>query len=748
MLPLTRLVPWLAALAAALVSAQAAADPPARVGRLSLIEGPVTFRIDREDPGSPAAANWPISSGAILDTDRGGRAEVWVGSTAYRLAGDSQIEFATVDDRMVSVNHTIGSLAVAIRHGDQADELEVRTPEAQIRFAGPGHFRIDTGEDGTLVTADDGTARVYGSDRTLDATPGNSVEVRDDGSVAVVDAPPEDAFDDWVASRDAASYARTARRYVSPAMTGYSDLDAYGSWGVVADYGTIWYPTVVPAGWAPYRYGRWAWIDPWGWTWIDAAPWGFAPFHYGRWLYLHGRWGWIPGTYVAHPVYAPAMVAWIGDPGWSLTVSVGSTPAVGWFPLAPREVYVPAYRVSTTYIRQVNVTHVTVRDPAAVARKTHPYRYREHSQAVTVVRPDALREGRPITRAAVLRHHREDVAKAPVSARAPADKWLAPSRTALHPGREGGGFRPDTHVAPRDRLKEGERDDLRRRESGTRQFPAVPARPEPDDRRERTREAPPPRDADSPLRIAPRRQESERPPAAEPPRRPQEEREHRLPGTIAPRESQPAAPIERQRERADRPGRPFPESVRPTPPTKRPEAGPPPRPAVAPPTREQRQQGARPEVREAPRHREERRENRSPAMAPLRDAQPAAPIERQRERADRPGRPFPESVRPAPPLMRPEAGPPTRPAVAPPARERRQEGPRPDLREPFSRSPEAARPGARPPQAREMRRVEKQAPAVRQQGTPDERKVRPQEERRRERDARHPGDPQPAPHRG
>lgn len=655
--PLTRLIRWFAALATALVSAlaaslgsaQAAADPPARVGRLSLIEGAVTFRIDRQDPGSPAAANWPISSGAILDTDRRARAEVWVGSTAYRLGGDSRVEFATVDDRRVSLEHAFGSLAVAIRHQDQADDLEVRTPEALIRFAGPGRFRIDTGEGGTLVTADAGTARVFGPERALDATPGNSVEVSIDDGEAVVDAPPEDAFDDWVARRDAASYARTTRRYVSPAMTGYTDLDAYGSWGVVADYGTIWYPTAVPVGWAPYRYGRWAWIDPWGWTWIDAAPWGFAPFHYGRWLYIDGRWGWLPGTYVAYPVYAPALVAWIGEPGWSLSVSVGSTPAVGWFPLAPREVYVPAYRVSTTYIRQVNVTHVTVSNPAVLARKTHAYRYRERPQAVTVVRADAVREGRPITRAAVLRHHREDVARASVSARAPADKWLSPSGSALRPGHEGG-FRAGTHAAPPDRFKGRERDDVRHQETETRQPPAAPARPEPD-RHRRAQDAPP-RDAASPSLIAPRRQETERPPAAEPPRRQQEHRAGRLPETHAPRQSQPAAPVERHRER---------------------------------------------EVR--------------------------------------PGRPFPEAVRPEPPLKRPAAVPLPRPSVVPPTRERRQEGPRPGMREPPSRHPASIRPDTRPPQVREMRREQQQAPAVRAHGLPDERKGRPDQERRRERDA-------------
>ncbi|MDP3635803.1 MAG: hypothetical protein Q8R51_00285, partial [Azonexus sp.] len=74
----------------------ALADPPGRVGRLAHIENEVNFRVDRsphEEPlggnteRSAASVNWPISSGAILDTDWRGRAEVWIGSTAYRIAG-------------------------------------------------------------------------------------------------------------------------------------------------------------------------------------------------------------------------------------------------------------------------------------------------------------------------------------------------------------------------------------------------------------------------------------------------------------------------------------------------------------------------------------------------------------------------------------------------------------------------------------------------------------------------------------
>ena len=98
---------------------------------------------------------------------------------------------------------------------------------------------------------------------------------------------------------------------------------------------------------------RWVWVRPWGWTWVDEAPWGFAPFHYGRWVHWGGRWGWWPGAYVARPVFAPALVAWVGSSNWGVSVNVGG-PAIGWVPLAPREVYVPWYRTTPRYVDRVN----------------------------------------------------------------------------------------------------------------------------------------------------------------------------------------------------------------------------------------------------------------------------------------------------------------------------------------------------------------------------------------------------------
>jgi len=114
-------------------------------------------------------------------------------------------------------------------------------------------------------------------------------------------------------------------------------------------------------GWAPYRFGHWVWIMPWGWTWVDEEPWGFAPFHYGRWAFWGARWVWVPGPIGPRPCYAPALVAWVGGgPGFSFSVSFGGGGGVAWFPLGPREVFVPSYHVTNVYVTRVNITNTVV----------------------------------------------------------------------------------------------------------------------------------------------------------------------------------------------------------------------------------------------------------------------------------------------------------------------------------------------------------------------------------------------------
>jgi len=419
----------------ALLPAMVMADPPARVGRLSYMENGVNLAVEPDVQGEPATLNWPISSGAVLDTERRGKAEVWVGSTAYRLAGDSRAEFVIVDDRQVTLQLSQGTLAVSIFDREQADDVTIHTPDGSIRFSAPGRYRIDVFGDHSELSAQAGQASIDNRGRLTPVGAGQRGSFGG-GRTRVERNDEQDAFDNWVAERENISMASATRQNVSPYMTGYQDLDSYGDWRPAPEYGNVWYPRGVGDDWAPYRFGRWAWVAPWGWTWIDQAPWGFAPFHYGRWVLIHGRWAWVPGRRVARPVYAPALVGWIGNPGWSVGFRFGSAPAVGWFPLAPREVYVPAYRHNADYVRQLNVTHV--HDAGSIDRAlrsgpTGQFAHRGSPQAVTVVPANLMREGRTITAREFRRSERNELGSAPLPTSAPSADWLAPAANARRP---------------------------------------------------------------------------------------------------------------------------------------------------------------------------------------------------------------------------------------------------------------------------------------------------------------------------
>ena len=175
----------------------------------------------------------------------------------------------------------------------------------------------------------------------------------------ISDAPRKDGFDDWCQVRDKREDNSVSAKYVAPGVVGAGDLDEYGAWRQTPEYGPVWVPTAVTPGCAPYSSGQWIWQNPWGWTWVDDAPWGFAPFHYGRWVSFGGYWGWAPGPYYARPYYAPALVAWFGGPGFGIGFGFGG--GFGWCPLGWGEPFFPWYHGSRGYFRNVNIsnTHIT-----------------------------------------------------------------------------------------------------------------------------------------------------------------------------------------------------------------------------------------------------------------------------------------------------------------------------------------------------------------------------------------------------
>ena len=341
-----------------------AADPPGRVARLSDVSGQVWIYSPDDNEWQTVGSNRPLTTGDRIATDNGARAEVRLGTTTLRLDSATELEFSQVDDSAFHVVLHGGSVAARLRTPQALGEFVLQTDEGRFRVQTVGRFRFDRFDQTSDLSVNAGQAVFEGRNSALPLTTGQHAQFWVDASGAAQYSLVElnrDAFAAWNDDRDHAEDRPVAAvRYVSPEMTGADDLDRYGQWEQTPDYGPLWIPRGVAADWAPYSAGHWAWVRPWGWTWVDDAPWGFAPFHYGRWVYHRAAWCWAPGTYVARPVYAPALVAWIGGARAGVSISIGGGgPPVGWFPLGPHEVYVPSYRTSPGYVRNVNITHVT-----------------------------------------------------------------------------------------------------------------------------------------------------------------------------------------------------------------------------------------------------------------------------------------------------------------------------------------------------------------------------------------------------
>lgn len=349
------------------VAVRADNDPPSRVARLNFLMGSVSFRPEGVDEWAAARLNFPMRDGDYLWTDDDGRAELHVGATALRMARDTSFSILRLDDRLVQARVTRGSLELRIPSLYDRENFEIDTPSGAVVFDRVGTYRVDVDpdRDQTVVTVRRGLANVSASGQSVDVRAGESIFLTGGGqpSYDIVAADQPGEFEEWCASRDLREdRAVNAARYVGRDMIGYEDLDENGTWRTDVNYGTVWVPR-VSVGWAPYHNGHWAWVEPWGWTWIDDAPWGFAPFHYGRWAMVGGGWVWVPRgpgiTVIARPVYAPALVAFVGGNHFSASFSSGGTGITAWFPLGPREVYVPSYHCSPTYVQNVNIVHVS-----------------------------------------------------------------------------------------------------------------------------------------------------------------------------------------------------------------------------------------------------------------------------------------------------------------------------------------------------------------------------------------------------
>jgi hypothetical protein len=351
---------------------QTGADPSTIAGRLSDISGTVSYHAAGADQWSPATQNFPVASGNAYWTEPQASATIEIGDDEVVMDGGTELDVTTLDQNSFTASLPQGAIFLGLRDLPDGQALNVTTPRGAVQITQPGQYEIVAGDTNnpTSVTVVTGAAHVTatGVDLNVTANMTGAITGSDtfQGGVAAAQqdqflqaqiarfAPPPQAAPPAVAQQV---------RY----MTGGQQLAQYGSWSQTQQYGQLWYPNNVSADWAPYQDGRWSYVAPWGWTWVDAEPWGFAPFHYGRWINDGGRWGWMaaaPGIEYGggYPVYAPALVSFVGVGGDLLAGAafgfgvglLGGGGGVGWFPLGYREPFVPWYHVSDGYFRNVN----------------------------------------------------------------------------------------------------------------------------------------------------------------------------------------------------------------------------------------------------------------------------------------------------------------------------------------------------------------------------------------------------------
>jgi hypothetical protein len=438
-------------------------DPPGRVARLNYTAGAVTTEPAGATDWSYAQINRPLTSGDQLWNDQNARSELHIGSTAVRLGPSTSLDLLNLDDNSAQLKVAQGTLSARVRELAPGTSYEIDTPNLALSLDGPGDYRVDVAPDGssTTVTVRSGGATVYGDSGQVPVAAGQQIRFGGTNLQQAADngAPGLDGFDQWAASRDAAEDRSVSARYVSRDIPGYQDLDANGTWQSTPQYGEVWVPRGTPAGWAPYHDGHWVWQAPWGWTWVDDAPWGFAPYHYGRWAQVDDTWAWVPGPVAVSepPVYAPALVAFVGGGGggvnWGVDLAIGGAVAAGvaWFPLGPGEPWHPHWgnhdhwspgyynRVNRTtivnnYNRNVNVTNI---------HNTY-INYRAPG-GVSAVPATAFVHGQPVGRFAQKVDPRQ-WRNAQIN---PGGPGIAPVRESFGPGLRNANYRPPAAVMTR-----------------------------------------------------------------------------------------------------------------------------------------------------------------------------------------------------------------------------------------------------------------------------------------------------------
>jgi len=352
--------------------------------RIQRVDGEVAFsnglpNTDATDANTQwiaATANQPFSEGDRIYTRDNSRASLaFSGRNFARLDPNTSLDVVSLNDRRTQLALRDGSAMFDVGYLQPNELFEVGTPNGAVNFDQPGLYNVGFNNNGgVIVSVLSGLARVVGLGGTSQINKGEMLTLLSQtaGEVALSRLNGQDAgyqVDDYYRYQYPNSYdgrynnydaylndpnyydpyrTNASYQYASSSIPGLNDLDYYGDWQNVDNYGYAWRPR-VDSGWVPYQQGYWTNNYPYGPTWVSSEPWGYAPYHYGRWANMGNQWYWIPDGVNTNPTYAPALVAFI---------PLNDANQIGWVPLGPGDSYAPRYyddNWQPRYLSQTNV---------------------------------------------------------------------------------------------------------------------------------------------------------------------------------------------------------------------------------------------------------------------------------------------------------------------------------------------------------------------------------------------------------
>ena len=86
-----------------------AGDPPSIVGRLSLVEGTVSFHAADQSEWAPATLNYPVTTGTSFWTEPGARSEIEIGDAEVRMDQSTSLDIVELDDAQTQLQVNQGA---------------------------------------------------------------------------------------------------------------------------------------------------------------------------------------------------------------------------------------------------------------------------------------------------------------------------------------------------------------------------------------------------------------------------------------------------------------------------------------------------------------------------------------------------------------------------------------------------------------------------------------------------------------